>query len=165
MKIRKWRKNYPLAETSNNVIMFADVCIDLQNLFDGIFWRHRDERWTRWNFTNCYGDPKDWGRTKIFKRKRRSRTVTHSHLYTSGRKLYLISFFIRPLTYQCGYVYGIHASYYDDNVQCYSWLPTTSRDYLSSVYAKYVQGKGKWSKRLIFTFENVYSFFRVLYKL
>lgn len=30
-------KNYPFAKTSNDVIMFADVCIDLQNLFVGIF--------------------------------------------------------------------------------------------------------------------------------
>lgn len=30
-------KNYPLAETSNDVIMFADVCIDLQNFLAGIF--------------------------------------------------------------------------------------------------------------------------------
>ena len=80
VKIIKWRKKLPLCQ---DVERCHNVC-----------WRvHRSPKPFRWYFlTTSRLKVETMKLYELIRRSEGLRTVTHSHLYTSGRKLYLISF-------------------------------------------------------------------------
>lgn len=133
VKIIKWRKKLPLCQ---DVERCHNVC-----------WRvHRSPKPFRWYFlTTSRLKVETMKLYELIRRSEGLRTYENFQTETAfkdrnaftslhiRKEALLDQLFIRPLTHQCGYVYRIHASYYDDNIQCYSWLPTTLRDYLSNV--------------------------------